>query len=475
MAAGGGLWNRRSEAGGRPPTRFLITLGAFGGASIIDSFLAVTDTEVSPQVGATLNVFPRNEVVASLDHPFRGVNRTAAQFFGETYVGNQGAFIDAHHGNMLVATQTGTSVNHTLGQQRSITGNGAWNGRTLQEAVSIHHGEGFPLPNVTMGALGFREDGADDSVPAWARAHSISDPQRWPLSLDGLHGIDDAPTRDVLEIARSVRDESLDPHTRFTRTFLLSERLEAWKRMRGEDVPRLENAGLLEKLNFGLDDPSLPPFDPADRAALDAAFGHLTVDPLQMQAAMAYLLIKNGLSVAVTLSPTWNVETNPDATGEEHRIINTPLSFDYSHTQHRNTQTMMWRRMLNTLDPLIALLRGAQHPEAPGESLFDHTVIYVATDFGRTRNRPEGSLGFGTGHGLNNGNLLLSGNLLAGGTLLGGVDPSTALTYGYDPLSGAPMPGTEMPERVMYSGILQALDVDRSGSGLPAVPAMLPA
>ncbi len=472
--ATGGMWGQRAGAKGKEPAKFLITLGAFGGASIIDSFLAISETEVSPEIGSTLNVFPRTEVYAETQSPFRAVDRTTSPMFGETYVGNQSAFVQAHRHSMLVATQTSTSVNHTIGQQRAMNGNGAWSGRTLPEAVAMHYGAECPLPNVTMGSLGFREDGVDDTVEDWARAHSVDDPRQWPLALDGLAGLDDAPTREVLELARAVRNDTLDPQSKFWQTFLLSERLQQWKRMREDEVPRLEDAQLLEKLNFGLEHPGLPSLSAGDRAALESALGYLSFDPLQMQAAMAYLLIKSGLSVAVTLSPTWSVVTNPDAADDEHRIVNSPLSFDFSHTSHRNTQTMMWRRMLDTVSALVTLLDAEEHPQAPGSSLFDHTVIYVATDFGRTKNRPEGSLGFGSGHDLNNGNLLLSGDLLRGNTLLGGVDPQTGLTYGYDPTTGAAAPGTEMDERYLYAGILGALDVDTSGSGLPSVAAMLP-
>lgn len=473
-ATGGGLWQRSAQARTGEPGRFLIVLGAFGGASIIDSFLATSDTQLSPEQASVLNVFPRTEVAGSADYPFTAVNRTASPFFGETYVGDQSAFVNAHAQDMLVATQTSTSVNHTLGQKRSITGNGAWNGRTLQEAVAMQYGQGCPLPNVTMGSLGFREDGTDASVESFARATSVVDPDQWPLSLDGLTAVDDAPSREIVELARAVRNEQLDPQSKFWQTFLLSDRLKRWRSHREDDLPQLEDADLLSKLGFGLDAPGIPPFDAQDRTALESAFGHLTVDPLQKQAAMAYLLIKHGLSVAVTLSPSWNVVTNPLAQGDDHRIVNTPLSFDYSHTQHRNTQTMMWRRMLDTVDALARLLGSTEHPDAPGTSLFEHTVIYVATDFGRTKNRPADAGEFSTGHDLNNGNLLLSGGLLRGNTVLGGVDPETCLTYGYDLQTGQPAPGTEMSEEVLYSGVLAGLGVDTAGSGLPDVPAMLP-
>lgn len=472
-AAGIGLTRQRAQAADGRPNNYLIVLGAFGGASIIDSFMPIRESDVTPEIGSTLNVFPDEEVVTFADSPLRAVDR-AASLFGETYDGQQSAFVGAHRHQMQVVTQTGTSVNHTVAQKRSITGNGAWAGRTLQECVAMDYGANCPLPNVTMGSLGFRSDGDDATVPPEARAEAVADPVQWPLALDGVAGVEGAPDREIVELARAVRNEQLDPESKFWQTFRLSDRLTRWKKQREDDLPVLEQADLMQKLNFGLDHPSLPAFDPTDLAALQSAFGYLTIDPLQSQAAMAYLLIKHGISVAVTLSPNWEIVTNPGGGGDsgEHAILNPPLSFDYSHTQHRVIQTIMWQRMLDTIDGLISLLSAAPHPGAPGDSLWDHTMIYVATDFGRTKRRPAGSLGFGSGHDLNNGNLLLSPTLLRGNTLLGGVDTSDGMTYGYDPSTGAAMPGTHMTEDFLFSGILGAMGVDTSGSGLPANPAM---
>ena len=58
------------------------------------------------------------------------------------------------------------------------------------------------------------------------------------------------------------------------------------------------------------------------------------------------------------------------------------------------------------------------------------------------------------------------------GVVLGGVDPDTAKTYGFDPLTGEPEPGREMAEAEIFSGLLGALGVDTTDSGLPSVPAM---
>ncbi|HEU4537967.1 MAG TPA: hypothetical protein VFS00_27795, partial [Polyangiaceae bacterium] len=99
------------------------------------------------------------------------------------------------------------------------------------------------------------------------------------------------------------------------------------------------------------------------------------------------------------------------------------------------------------------------------------TVIYVATDFGRTKRRPNGAAEFGSGHDLNNGYVLLS-PLVPGGRVLGGVDPQTGLTYGFDPDSGRPEPGRTAGEKEIYAGLLHALGVDTAGSGLPDMRAM---
>ena len=464
--AGAGLLRRPARAGGRA-SNFLITVGCFGGASIIDSFMAISEDDdgVTPEIAATLNCFAPSEIVEYGDSPFRAVDRQAS-LFGNNYVGNQSAFLDAHRHEMVVATQTMTSVNHTVAQKRSVTGNGAWNGRTLMEAVAAEFGAGRPLPNVTMGSLGFRADGDDESLAPEAYAEPVADPMRWPLALDGVEGVEGHPDKEIVELARAVRNEELDPESKFWQTFQLSEKLNRWKKQREEDLPTIETAEVLQKLNFGLGHPSLPEFDQNDLAALETVFGNLSIDPLEDQAAMAYLLLKHGLSVATTISPNWNMVTHPG--GGPNNILNPPLSFDYSHTQHRITQTIMWQRMLSVVDGLINLLSTTEHPESPGASLWEHTVIYMATDFGRSKGRQNGS-----GHHLNNGSAVLSGGLLNGNTLLGGVEPTTGMTYGYNPMNGAPDDTVEMAEDVLYAGILQALGVDTSGSGLPSVDAMV--
>jgi hypothetical protein len=203
-------------------------------------------------------------------------------------------------------------------------------------------------------------------------------------------------------------------------------------------------------------------------------------DPLEQQAALAYLLIKNRISVTVTLGDSAAPVLPPEGISGPERIIDsTPLAFDFSHTNHRDAQSLMWHRLLRVADRLILLLQNAEF--GAGQSFWDRSMIYVATDFGRTKVRSANSPNFGSGHHLNNGNLFVS-PLVNGNTVLGGVNPHTGLTYGFDPQTGAPEgpdapeagdnPGRQMAEAEIYAGALHALGVDTSGSNLPSVPAM---
>jgi hypothetical protein len=205
-----------------------------------------------------------------------------------------------------------------------------------------------------------------------------------------------------------------------------------------------------------------------DADAVRARFANLATDPFEAQAALAFLLLKYRVSVTVTLGPGGQFVYD-EAGGPRGAVYNPPIAFDFSHQGHRATQGFMWDRIYRVADGLIDLLKAEEFEH--GESLWDRTVIYVATDFGRTKARPANAPEFGTGHDLNNGVVLLS-PLVNGNKLLGGVDPATALTYGFDPESGAPDTNRQTSEREVYAGILHALGVDTGGSGLPDMRAM---
>ncbi|MEO1336760.1 MAG: hypothetical protein AAFV29_14020 [Myxococcota bacterium] len=126
---------------------------------------------------------------------------------------------------------------------------------------------------------------------------------------------------------------------------------------------------------------------------------------------------------------------------------------------------------MSVADRLSDLLRS--EPFEDGESLWDRSLIYFATEFGRTRRRPDNAADFGSGHDLNNGYVVMS-PMANGNKVLGGVEPTTGLTFGFAPEDprGTPIPNRTMQEREIYAGLLHTMRVDTSGSSLPDMRAM---
>lgn len=459
------LGARRDALDGKP--KFLIVVGAAGGASIIDSFLAVRAGECAN--ASTLNTFPDAEVQSVNGSPFRAVklSRPSLGPIGVPVRTDQLPFATKHKDHMLVATSIGTSVNHVIAQKRSLTGNAAWKGRTLQEVVALQWGQGMPIPNVNMGVSGYSERGTDDSLPASCFGEVVSTPGLWPFGLDSSKGIRGAPPADVLALARASRSR-MENASIFGQTFQDSPALKRWNEQRTVGMPRLEGMDLITKLNVLPDSPPTIPLaqyglgSSPDAERLRQVFPDYFNDPVQGQAALAFLLLKYRVSAAVTLGPDFNV-----ILGGASGLANPPLAFDFSHNDHRGAQAFMWARILGMVDSLIDLLKTEPFDTATGESLWDRTMIYIATDFGRTRPREANASTFGSGHDLNNGFVLLS-PMVRGNTVLGGIDPQTTLTHGFDAKTGAPV-STKMTsnEPDIYSGVLTAMGADLTGSGLP--------
>jgi hypothetical protein len=481
-AFGPGFLRRRSgvaHAAAPEDRRFLITVGATGGASIIDSFLAVRESEVTAAGGdpAVVNAFPDNQVIDV--GPFRAVTMAGA---GLSLLGtplgsiDHSSFATKHQSDMMVVTLQNTSVNHVLAQKRSINGNAAWAGRTLQEMVALTYGADCPVPNANMAAFGFVEPGADTTLAAYAYPEPIANPRFWSLGLDSLKGIKNAPERDILELATRVRDEKLDPESAFFKTFKKSERIQKWMAQRGATKEQIHTLDLITKLTVIPDRP--PEFPLAehglaqtpDGARILEAFPAIDIDPLHAQAALGYLLIKYGVSTSVTLSPSFN-PVLIDLPEGGFLLLLPPLAFDNSHGAHRQTQAFMWFRLLDVIDKMSDLLKEDQFLET-GESLYDRSLFYVATDFGRTKVRQNGAANFGSGHDLNNGALILCPKGKAG--VFGGVHHDTCQTYGFDLTSGLADQGRTTYERELYAGILQLLGVDTTEVGLPDVKAFRP-
>ncbi|MEZ4437000.1 MAG: hypothetical protein R3F65_31785 [bacterium] len=452
-----------------PDPRFLIVLTATGGASIIDAMLAIRASE--SRNAATINTFP-DAMVQSIDgSPFRAIDQNLRDLGPLPYRGdaNQSDFVRRHAADMMVVTHTGTSVNHLIAQKRALTGNEAHGGRTLQELVAATYGHGFLVPNVNMSVGGYIEPGIDTTLPDHARGEPVTDATTWFSGLHGSRGILGAPASGLIERARATRGR-IDDRSVFARTFPESTALTRWRRQRGQQAPAIEGADLITRMNILPDAPPVIPLSryglasSPDAARVREAFPLFASDPLDAQGALAYMLLTNGVSVTVTLGPGLS-----PGVGGQQIVDSPPLAFDFSHTAHRGTQALMWSRLLSVADRLIGLLQGTEFRD--GQSYWDRSLLYVATDFGRTRNRPANANEFSSGHHLNNGSLIVS-PFVNGNRVLGGVDPDTGLTYGFDPRTGDPERGRNMAEREIFAGIAQALGVDTAAAGLPDVPAM---
>ena len=453
-------------AGDTPPPhdpaarKLLFVIGATGGASIIDSFLPVTSDEVPASADPEqLNVYDPSMVVRPAGSEIRCVRPMAeTDFLTADY--SILAFLEAHYADLTVVTHEVTSVNHAVAQKRAVTGAGINRGQTIAEAVAAHHGAGLPLANCNMATGGYVEPGDDRSLVAHARAEIIADPRTYAMATHGSRGIASGLTSEQIEQARSVR-ERLDARSPFGHTYGEAPLRQQYLRSRSEVAPQLEQADAITKLMLldtaGLD-PSFELEHSPLREDLSAVFPSLTIDRWQQQGALAFLLAFYGLSCANTVS----LALNPAFDGDD--IIGAPLAFDFSHTLHRAAQNVMWGRVLRVVDGLVRLLKRFDYLGDPAlGKMWDRSLIYVATDFGRDKLRPPGSGDyFGTGHHLNNGSILLS-PLLRGNRVFGGVDPATLLTHGFDPRTGEPRLDSTIREGEIYSLVAQALGVDFPG------------
>jgi len=473
-ATGIALGSDRAQLRAQEPTSegpyFLIVIGGTGGANIVDSLLAIRQSECLEP--ASVYCFP-DPVVSDINGTdFRAVDLSFGRLgaIPMSFTTDQSSFVNKHGSHLMAVTHTGTSVNHAVAQRRAVTGNEAWLGRTLQEVVAATYGEGFALPNVHLNAeFGFAERGLDETLPAYAFGETVADPLLWPLALDPRKGIVGAPSADDVRVARALRNDVLDPNSQFGKVFAKAERLKQWRQQRSTPQAGVEAQNLIDKLLLIDDQSVLAEYglkSAEDLAAVRDTFPDLETDPLDAQAALAFLLLKNQVSCTVTLGPSFQATIDDDSAVD---VRNPPIAFDFSHQDHPSTQAFMWQRLFRIADGLATLLQGVPFGEG---SMWDRSMIYFATEFGRTRSKPGlNATSFGSGHELNNGSVIMS-PLVNGGRALGGVDLSTGLTYGFDRQTGEAAPGTTMTEADVYAGILGALNVDIASSGLPDVPSM---
>jgi hypothetical protein len=443
----------RAQGMDRGDKKFLFVVAAAGGGSLLDSFLPIAESE-SPNAQSIIT-YPDADI-ATVGNLRCVQRRTAPNLFSLRIDGHLQTFLENHGADTAILTQESTSVNHAVAQKRSMTGGGIHQGKTLLEAAAIRHGQGLLLPAVNMCESGYLEPGDDVTVPDSARAVAVADAVRFAFAADGNKGLLGVPQRSLIGRMRRVRAE-METQSVFGHTFKNAPLRSGYIDKRDNLAPQLEAIDAINKLTMVRDAETTPLSaygltSSIDEPALRARFPALQTDPLQAQAALAFLLVKNGLSCAVAISPSFNplLTINP----------NPPIAFDFSHTNHMVTQYAMWSRIMRVTDGLIGLLKETLLVDGdPSQgTLWDRSVVYVATDFGRDKTRPDAATEFGTGHHLNNGNVIVS-PLVRGNRVYGGMDSSTGFTYGFDRTSGAAVPGALMNEGDIYSAVAHALDV----------------
>lgn len=436
--------------------KLLFVIAAAGGGSLIDSFMPIVDAGNSPIVSYPANLIAEGGGFRCVHAPF------PVNLGGFNVTGHLLPFAQRHGRDMAVVTQEVTSVNHIVAQKRSLTGAGVHGGRTILEAAAARHGAGLLMPNVNMCESGYLEPGDDVGVADRDRAVAVADALLFPFATDGFRGIKGGPDRRLLERARSVRGR-LDAQSVHGFTFRDAAVQKHFLDARERIAPVMEQQDLITKLTMVANVPGQIPLtdfgleSSPDGAAVRAQFPDLLRDPFEAQAALAFLLARHKVSCAIALSPSFNPLL-------EGGLRNTPLAFDFSHSNHVLTQYAMWSRVLKVADGLITLLKAQDWDDAdPSQGkMWDRSVVYIATDFGRDKTRPPDSLEFGSGHHLNNGNVIVS-PLVRGGRVYGDVDPATGLTFGFNRTTGVAEPGTLLHEGDVYSVVAQALDIEFTG------------
>ena len=425
--------------------KFVFVICAAGGASIIDSFMApgtgVAAHQLVQPAGSGLSA------VAPLDNSIQGVIP-----LGNGY--SQATFLQKHGADTAAMAHEVSSVNHIIAAKRAVTGDNANGGRTIMEAVAMEFGKDCVLPNLALSGGGYALHGDDVTIPAIARGEPIIDPLMFAFATHGFKGVN-GMTDAQIKGARSLRGQ-LELVSRFQKDFSGNPILDVYRKNRDEVVGNLEKGNMISKLML-LDPASnnLAQFGfevSADMQMVLEKFPAMNSDPYEAKMALAFLAAKNGMSNAFSISPSQSPLI--DANGSP----NSPIAFDWSHVDHRGAQNAMWSYMLKSIDGLIDLLKVTDIDGDPAKGkMWDKSLIYIATEFGRDKIATGGS-----GHHLNNGSVIIS-PMVNGNKQYGGVNPDTGLTFGFDAATGAPDANLQLHEKDIYGALAHALGIEFDG------------
>lgn len=427
--------------------KYLFTICAVGGGNIVDAFLAQAEGPAA-----------YNGLIKIPNSPFSAAPVLKSDIKGVISLGNgyaQETFLKKFAADTLVMTNEVSSVNHLVAAKRSITGDSCNSGRTLPELIAGEYGKNLALANLMLAEGGYSQHGDDTTVSDLYRAQIVSDPLMFAFATHGYKGISPLAGSDEMKMGRELRRQ-LEASSRFNDQFKEARVLSSYLKNRDAIVETLEKGDTVTKLML---------LDPAknelkkfgfevsqDLNLVRDKFPSMANDIFEARLALGFLAAKNGLSNAITVSPS----NTPNIAAKG--TPNAPIAFDWSHVDHRSAQNSMWSYILKGVDGLIELLKTTDIDGDPTKGkMWDQSLIYIATEFGRDKVSAQGS-----GHHLNNGNILIS-PLLQGNKIFGGIDPSTALSFGFDPQTGAADKSRTMKEKDVYGVIAQALGVDFKG------------
>lgn len=429
--------------------KYIFTICGVGGANIADAFLAQA---TGPAAYNDLKQIPGSPLTAApvLKNTIKKVIGLGNGYAQET-------FLKKFAADTIVMTSEVSSVNHMVAAKRAMSGDNANSGRTLPEAVAMAFGKGLPLPNLMLAGGGYAQNGDDTSVGDRYRAQIVADPLMFAFATHGYKGISNLAGDAEIKAGRELRKQ-LELASRFHKQFEGARILDSYVKNREAVIDMLEKGDTVTKLML---------LDPAtndlakyglevskDINLVREKFTNLANDPYEARLALAFLACKNGLSNAATIAPSQSPLIADKGTP------NAPIAFDWSHVDHRSAQNSMWSYLLKGIDGLIELLKATDVDGDPARGkMWDKSLIYIATEFGRDKVIEGGS-----GHALNNGVVMIS-PLFNGNKIYGGIDPMTALTYGFDTETGAPNKMKSMREKDMYGAICHALGIEYSGRG----------
>jgi hypothetical protein len=325
-----------------------------------------------------------------------------------------------------------STLTHEVGRRYMITGQVpigiSARGASLSTLIASHLGDQNPIPHLSHKVESYHTD-----QPAYAGALSIGAVDQLKYLLKDQLGIpSNLPPQVIgaiqdlyqqqLNYAKALTDQSQDPIWQQQETL---KYLETRTKVR-----QLIHSHLADQFDFS--SPNLNPLKQQYRLhqnPLESPYG---------RAALAAQAIKTGLSRTVTVSLSEGLDTHDQAWATDHPV-----------------------RLFQGFDALSCLIEDLKAtPATEGGNLFDHTLIYVFSEFGRT---PLLNIRGGRDHHPCNSAILMGSNirpLIFGSSSNQGMAPQKFTDQGIASDTGKPLrPGD------LAKTILSAIGIEDGNQG----------